>query len=87
MDLLKILEWTSIAVGLLSEAFWVVAAIVKVLLPQKASRGLPDGQYMPGARVDGADLLPTLKAQTRWNSRAAFAAVLAVLLQIATKFA
>ncbi|WP_339539140.1 hypothetical protein [Pseudomonas sp. RA_15y_Pfl2_54] len=75
----------SLLFGLLSAVFWVVSAVVKAPPPPELE-GKPDGSYWGGNVLNGGDLYGTLRAQSKWNSRAAFAASAAVLLQIAVGF-
>ena len=67
---------------MLSAAFWIRSAIVKVAPPAEFT-GKPDGMYYGNIIVGGADLVPTMRKQAFWNSAAAFAAAATVLLQIA----
>lgn len=75
----------SLFFGLLSAIFWVLSAVAKAPPPPDLE-GKPDGSYWGGNVLNGGDLFGTLRAQARWNSRAAFAASAAVLLQIASGF-
>lgn len=84
MNLLAIVEYGSIAAGLLSAACWVRAAVVKTDPPEEL-KGMPDGEYMGGTVFNGGDLIPTLRKQAWWNSIAAFAAAASVSLQVLTK--
>lgn len=81
MDWVSITANGSLAAGVISAVCWVIAAVVKVK-PPKELRGKPDGDYWKAMVVNGADLIPTLRAQAKWNSIAAFAAAAAILLQI-----
>jgi hypothetical protein len=80
-----IVNFGSLVCGLVSAVFWVVSAVVKAP-PADGLEGKPDGSYWGGNVLNGGDLYGTLRAQARWNSRAAFAASAAVLLQIAAGF-
>ena len=86
MDLVKILEGASIAIGLVSACCWVAAAVVTAP-PPAGLKGKPDAEYWKGNIVGGGELLGTLRAQARWNSVAAFSAAFAVMLQVASKLA
>ncbi|DBA08608.1 TPA_asm: hypothetical protein [Pseudomonas phage vB_PaeP-D14I] len=83
MCLASFVSSASLVAGLISAGCWVIAAVVKVA-PPKELRGKPDGDYWKATVVNGGDLIPTLRAQAKWNSIAAFAAAAAVLLQIAS---
>jgi hypothetical protein len=72
----------SLIFGLASAICWIISALVRVP-PAKGLEGKPDGSYWAGDVLNGGDLYGTLRAQSKWNSIAAFAASAAVLLQIA----
>ncbi|MNK95848.1 hypothetical protein D3C87_1161060 [compost metagenome] len=82
VDCAQVANVASLIVGLASAGFWVIAAIVKAPVPPEF-KGMPDGDYWKCAVIDGGELFGTLRLQSRWNSRAAFAAAATVLLQIA----
>lgn len=83
MDYSQMANVASLVAGLLSAAFWVAAAVVKAPAPLEF-QDKPDGDYWKCAVIDGGELFGTLRLQSKWNSRAAFAAAATVLLQIAT---
>lgn len=82
MDLSAIANIASLVTGAASAAFWVKAAVVKSP-PAEGLEEKPDGRYWRGIVINGGDLIGTLKAQAKWNSAAAIAAALTVLLQMA----
>jgi len=84
MDFASALNTASFVVGLLSAAFWVRSATVKVDPPPEFKE-LADNMYYGHIIVNGADLIPTMKKQALWNSVAAIAAAATVLLQIGVK--
>jgi len=86
MDCQMFAEYGSIAAGTISAACWIVAAFVKVD-PPESLKGKPDDEYWDGIVANGADLIKTLRAQSKWNSVAAVAAAIAATLQILTKVA
>ncbi|WP_438282589.1 hypothetical protein [Pseudomonas alabamensis] len=86
MDVAFALNTASFAIGLLSAAFWIRSATVKVEPPAEFD-GLEDNMYHGHIIVNGTDLVPTMKKQWWWNSAAAIAAAITVALQIAVKFA
>ncbi|WP_033053076.1 hypothetical protein [Pseudomonas sp. GM41(2012)] len=73
--------YVSLVTGMLSAVFWTISAYVKV----KPSPEVPDENGMFDARliIDGADIEPTMRKQSIWNSRAALAAALTAVLQVA----
>ena len=73
--------YVSLATGLLSAVFWTISAYVKV----KPGPEVPDenGMYDVRLIIDGADIEPTMRKQSIWNSRAAIAAALTAVLQVA----
>ena len=81
MNVALILNVASLVAGLLSAVFWIISAVVKAP-PEPGLEGKPDGSYWKGTVVNGGDLIGTMRAQAKWNSRAAFAAAATVLLQI-----
>jgi len=85
VDYAEIANVASLGTGLISAAFWVVAAIVKAP-PPEGLNGKPDGEYWKGTIVNGGELIGTLRAQSKWNSWAAFAAAATMSLQIASNF-
>ncbi|MNL70112.1 hypothetical protein D3C87_1950650 [compost metagenome] len=82
MDYAQVANVASLVAGLFSAAFWVAAAVAKAPVPSEF-KGKSDGDYWKCAVIDGGELLGTLRLQSKWNSRAAFAAAATVLLQIA----
>lgn len=82
MDSGTMLNAGSLLAGFISAGFWIKAALVKVP-PPEIFKGKPDDMYMGHIIVGGADLIPTMRAQAKWNSAAAVAAAVTVLLQIA----
>ncbi|MEB0009330.1 hypothetical protein QN375_06035 [Pseudomonas sp. MH9.2] len=85
MGYAPVLNAASFVAGFISAACWVVAAVVKVEPPEEM-KGKPDGLYFGYIISSGADLIPTVKAQAKWNSAAAITAAVTVLLQIAANF-
>lgn len=81
MTLETIASIGSLIFGLVSAICWVISAVVKAP-PAEGLEGKPDGSYWGGNVLNGGDLYGTLRAQAKWNSIAAFAASVAVLLQI-----
>jgi hypothetical protein len=77
-----IVNATSLLFGVLSAAFWVTAAVVKAP-PPSGFENSPDGDFWKATIVDGGELYGTLRLQSKWNSRAAFAAAVTVALQVA----
>ena len=82
MEYASVLNVASLVAGITSAACWVVAAVVKIDPPEEM-KGKPDGMYHGYIISSGADLIPTVKAQAKWNSAAAITAAVTVLLQIA----
>ncbi|WP_164558298.1 hypothetical protein [Pseudomonas viridiflava] len=82
MDIAQLANVASLIAGLASAGFWVIAAVVKAPVPPEF-KGMPDGDYWKCAVIHGGELFGTLRSQSKWNSRAAFAAAATVLLQIA----
>lgn len=81
-DFMKdVVLYASLATGLLSAVFWIISAYAKV----KPGPEVQDQKGMSDARliVDGADIEPTMRKQSIWNSRAALAAALTAVLQVA----
>jgi hypothetical protein len=72
--------YVSLVTGLLSAGFWAISAFVKV----KPGPELPSEGGMLEARliISGADIEPTMRQQSIWNSRAAVAASITALLQV-----
>ena len=81
MDCALLVNAASLGSGALSAVFWVVAAVVKAP-PPPGFEGKPDGDYWKCSILNGGELLGTLRLQSKWNSRAAFAAAAAVALQV-----
>ncbi|QPG62118.1 hypothetical protein HFV04_021705 [Pseudomonas sp. BIGb0427] len=73
----------SLVFGVLSAAFWVASAIAKAP-PPPGFENSPDGDFWKASIFNGGDLRGTMRLQAKWNSRAAFAAAAAVLLQVLT---
>lgn len=71
----------SLVFGVLSAAFWVVSAVAKAP-PPPGFENSPDGDFWKAHIFDGGDLHGTMRLQAKWNSRAAFAAAVAVFLQV-----
>lgn len=71
----------SLASGVISAVFWLISAFVKV----KPGPAVEDknGLYPARIIINGADLQPTMLRQSLWNSRAAIAAAVTALLQVA----
>jgi len=86
MNWVMLADYGSVSFGAISAFCWLVAAIVKVDPPENL-RGKPDGDYWDGIVVNGADLIKTLRAQSRWNSAAAIAAAIGAILLIVSKTA
>lgn len=86
MTWVMLADYGSIAVGAVSAACWVAAAVVKVD-PPESLKGKPDDSYWDGIVVDGADLIKTMRLQARWNSLAAASAAIAISLQVMVKLA
>ena len=82
MDYASVLNAASLVTGIASAVCWVVTAVVKVEPPEEL-KGKPDNMYYGHIIANGADLVPTIKAQAKWNSAAAIAAAITVTLQIA----
>lgn len=82
MDFANALNVASFGVGLLSAGLWIKSATVKVAPPAEFD-DKPDGMYHGYIIVKGADLVPTMAKQAAWNSAAALAAAVTVVLQIA----
>jgi hypothetical protein len=74
------LQWFAALAALISAALWLVSALVKVKPIEKRD----EAGLLPVIVTDtaaGADVLATLKAQARWNTRAAAAASIAAAAQ------
>ena len=84
MDIASALNVASFVIGLLSAAFWIRSATVKVAPPPEF-QDKPDDMYYGHILVNGADLVPTMRKQAGWNSAASIAAAITVLLQIGVK--
>jgi hypothetical protein len=80
-----IVDLASLCTGLLSAVFWVISAVIKVA-PPPSLVGKPDDSYWDGIVVNGGDLLKTMRAQSKWNSLAAFAAAATAVLQIVARY-
>jgi hypothetical protein len=85
MNCASVLTAASLVTGIVSAGCWIFAAVVKVDPPAEF-KGKPDDMYYGHIIANGADLVPTIKAQAKWNSAAAIAAAVTVLLQIAASF-
>ncbi|TCT96124.1 hypothetical protein [Pseudomonas sp. LP_4_YM] len=85
MNIAFVLNAASLMIGLISAACWIRSAVVKVDPPIEF-KGLEDNMYHGHIIVNGADLVPTMRKQAWWNSAAAIAAAVTVMLQIAVKF-
>jgi hypothetical protein len=85
MGFASVLTGVSLVAGVASAVCWIVAAVVKVDPPEEF-KGKPDNMYWGHIIANGADLVPTIRAQAKWNSAAAIAAAVAVLLQVAANF-
>lgn len=83
MDCALIANVASLVFGVLSAAFWVKAAVVRAPSPPGFETS-PDGEFWKATIVNGGELIGTIRAQSRWNSLAAFAAALTVTLQVAS---
>jgi len=81
VDYAQMANVTSLGVGFLSAAFWVVSAKAKAPLPPEFE-GMPDGDYWKINIFNGGDLSGTMRLQAKWNSRAAVAAAITVGLQM-----
>ncbi len=81
MDLKDALNFVSLGTGLFSAFCWVCAAFVKVKPPPEFNE-VSDGMYHGHIIANGADLVPTVRAQAKWNSAAAISAAFMVLVQI-----
>lgn len=82
MDYALAANSASLVFGVISAAFWVKSAVVKAPVPPEFE-GKPDGDYWDCAVIGGGELFGTLRLQSKWNSRAAFAAAITVSLQVA----
>lgn len=82
MDSAFCVNLASVFAGLLSTIFWFVSAIVKAP-PPPGYEGVRNADTWKAIIVDGGELYGTLRLQSKWNSRAAFAAAVTVLLQLA----
>ena len=74
-----VLNWCSIAFGLLAAFLWYIASVVRV----KPLEPVPgDDGYAPSSiTVDDRDLSGTLRRQARFNAAAALCAAMAAVLQ------
>lgn len=82
MDYALIANGASLVFGVMSAAFWVTSAVVKAP-PPPGFENSPDGDFYKATIVNGGELYGTLRLQSKWNSRAAFAAAATVALQVA----
>ncbi|MDU4058681.1 MAG: hypothetical protein E7H60_19255 [Pseudomonas oryzihabitans] len=81
MTLVSAINYAGLGFGAFSAGFWLVSAVVKAP-PPEGLEGKPDGTYGGGSIVNGGDLFGTIKAQSRWNSRAATFAALTMACQV-----
>ncbi|OJT50011.1 hypothetical protein [Pseudomonas moraviensis] len=81
MDYALIANASSLVCGVMSAAFWVRSAVVKAP-PPPGFENSPDGDYYKAKIVNGGELYGTLRLQSKWNSRAAFAASATIALQV-----
>jgi len=85
---LTLINIASAALAVLAAIAWIISAHVTVVYNGKAAirppgPSLPNPALLYGANRRGQqiDLIPTLKKQSQWNSRAAWLAAGAALLQ------
>jgi len=71
----------SLFFGILSALFWVLAAVAKAP-PPPGYEGVENANSWKVTIVDGGELYGTLRLQSKWNSRAAFAAAVTVFFQV-----
>lgn len=71
----------SLLFGVLSAFFWVLAARAKAP-PPAGFEGVENTNSWKATIVDGGELYGTLRLQSKWNSRAAFAAAATVFFQV-----
>ena len=80
MELSKIYSILSITFGLVSALLWIKSALVTVKANGEPSHGGWGGGTVQDG--EGNDVVKTLKAQSVWNSYAAFFAALSAIFQI-----
>lgn len=81
MSCALVANFVSLFFGVLSAFFWVKAAIAKAP-PPAGFEGVKNTNSWKATIVDGGELYGTLRLQSRWNSRAAFAAAATVFFQV-----
>lgn len=87
MTVAHTLQWIAVFVALLSAAAWLKAATIKVSRRELLELGTHEADKrgeklnVAVASVNGWSLSATFAAQSRWNSRGALLAGLAVLAQ------
>jgi hypothetical protein len=85
MHLTAIFSGMSAAFSFVAAIFWIRSATTETLASGRGGSGSGFDGYLVGLNAHGnpVDLVPTLQAQSLWNSRAAIWAAIAALMQVA----
>lgn len=83
-----LIDWLSVATGLLSALCWLRAATVKVgreqalKIRERQAKRRGEPASSAGVSLDGADLSATFNPQMQWNPAGAAFAAITLLLQV-----